>query len=307
MNLRQLQFVVEVDRHRHFGRAAAACHVTQPALSMQLARLESELGVRLFDRGHGRVEPTDAGRPVILQARVVLDEVQRLREIASDSEGEIAGDLRIGVIPTLGPYLLPAVLPALVRRHPALRLQVEEMQTEEVVERVASGVLEVGLIATPAAERGVQETALFDELFVAYVSENHPLFDAERVRAESLRLEDIWLLTQGHCMRDQVLHLCALHEAEDRPVPLRFESGNLETLRRLVDRGGGLTLLPELAVSGLGEDERARIREFEPPAPGRTVRLIQGRALLKRRAIAALREALVSSAHEMGLAAAAAP
>src|SRR5690606_1995624 len=133
---------------------------------------------------------------------------------------------------------------------------------------------------------------LFEEPFVAYVSADHPLFHSDRVRANSLRLEAMWLLTQGHCLRDHDLSLCTMHEADDEPVPLRFESGNLETLRRLVESGEGLTLLPELAVAGLSQDERARIRQFESPAPTRTVRLIQGRALLKRRAIDVLRKAL---------------
>lgn len=302
MNLRQMDFVVAVDRHAHFGRAAAACHVTQPALSMQVARLERELGVRLFERGRGPVRTTDAGRLIVRQARRVLEEVERLREIAGDSEGEVAGELRLGVIPTLGPYLLPRVLPALVRRYPQLRLQVDEMQTDEVVERVAAGELEAGLIATPAGMPGLHETPLFSEGFVAYVSEEHPLFSMDRVRADTLRLEDLWLLTQGHCMRDHVLSLCARRETgTDDGAPLRFESGNLETLRRLVDHGGGLTLLPQLAVAGLGEAERRRIRWFEEPAPIRQVRLVRGGALLKRRAIGVLVEAITTFAAAAGL------
>lgn len=302
MNLRQLEFVIALDRHAHFGRAAAACHVTQPALSMQVARLERELGVTLFERGRGPVRTTDAGRLIVRQARRVLEEVERLREVAGESEGEVAGELRLGVIPTLGPYLLPRVLPDLVRRHPGLRLQVEEMQTDAVLEGVVAGELEAGLIATSPEDAGLQEIPLFSERFVAYVSEDHPFFELGRLQARALRLEDLWLLTQGHCMRDHVLSLCARLESDGGAgAPLRFESGNLETLRRLVDHGGGLTLLPQLAVAGLGDAERRRIREFEEPAPRRQVRLVRGGALLRRRAIAALVEAITAFAGGAGL------
>lgn len=303
MNFNQLSFVVALERHRHFGEAANACFVTQPALSMQLQKLERELGVQLFDRTRTPIEPTDVGVLVIEQARRVLDEVTRLRELARDSGAEVAGDLRVGVIPTLGPYLLPSVLPGLVNRHPRLRLWVEELQTEEVLAGIRRGDLDAGLIATASAQRGIEETPLFTEPFAAYVAQEHSLFRSKKVRVEELDLQDVWLLTQGHCFRDQVLPLCAdrAREQIDRPPPLRFESGNLETLKRLVDHNGGLTLLPQLAVASLAPEERRRVRYFLDPVPAREVRLVRGMALLKRAPLNALVDELVTFARNAGL------
>jgi len=295
MNLSQLSFLVALDRHRHFGRAASACGVTQPALSMQLQKLEQELSVPLFDRTRTPVEPTDIGRAVVEQARRVLDEVARLREIADESGGEVAGELRLGVIPTLGPYLLPTLLPRMLRRYAGLRVQVEELQTEQVFERLREGELDAALVATPAPDASIVETPLFREPFVGYVSECHRLYCEARLRVEDLRLEDLWLLTEGHCFRDQVVQLCTHHtHGEEPPAPpaLRFESGNLATLKRLVEHSGGMTLLPQLAVAGLGEEERRRVRPFADPAPARDVRLVRRRVLLKRRIIEALIEEL---------------
>jgi LysR family transcriptional regulator, hydrogen peroxide-inducible genes activator len=292
MTLKQMICVVALDRHRHFGRAAEACFLTQPALSMQLRKLERELGVELFDRSRTPVRPTDVGAEVVEQARRVVDEVERVREIAADAAGggEARGELRLGVIPTIAPYLLPPLLARLRDAHPEVRLQVEEAQTEEVLDRLLRGDLDAGLVATPAGRRGVVEVPLFRERFVAYVARGHRFHRRKRIRVEELRAADVWLLNQGHCFRDQVVSLCGSRSPSEQGIVagVRFESGNLETLRRMVDHGGGMTLLPELALDGMGREALRQIRPFREPAPGRDVRLIHGRAYLKRRMIEAL-------------------
>lgn len=294
MNLNQLSCLLALERHRHFGRAAQACGVTQPALSMQLRKLEEELGAPLFERSRAPVEPTDLGREVVEQARRVLDEAERLREIVREHGREVAGELRLGVIPTLGPYLLPALLSRVLQRHRGLSVRVEELQTEQIFARLREAELDAALVASAPWGAGLVETTLFREPFVGYVAEGHRLHSEERLRVEDLRLEDLWLLSEGHCLRDQVVKLCAKRTGEPPSGmgALHFESGNLATLKRLVEHSGGMTLLPQLAVAGLSEEERRRVRPFAEPAPAREIRLVRRQSYLKRRLIEVLTQEL---------------
>ncbi len=296
MTLRQLRYVVAVDRTRHFTKAAEECGVTQPTLSSQIRKLERALGVQIFHRTRMRVRPTDIGREIVEQARIVLREASRLREWPRKADGEVAGELRLGVIPTVGPWVLPPALPALVARHPKLSLVVEELKTSELLERLRSDRLDAGLVATPSDLADLDYRPLFEEPFFGYLSPEHRLADRTRLRREDLKLADLWLLQEGHCFRDQVLDLCSdLTPPTGTPRSLSFESGNLDTLKRLVDGGGGMTLLPGLAVRGLTDEERSRVRPFEAPAPARTVCFVHGRTYLKRAAREALLEVLIHS------------
>jgi LysR family transcriptional regulator, hydrogen peroxide-inducible genes activator len=294
MTLSQLAYVVAVDRHRHFTRAAEAAGVTQPTLSMQIRKLEKELGIEIFDRSRTPVRPTDLGAGIVEQARAVLHEAERLRGLARIPSGEVVGELRVGIIPTLGPFILPSLLPELIRRHPRLTLTVEEVQTAEILEGLRTESLDAGVIATPADRPGLLERELFEEPFVAYLSRGHPLEARAALRAGDLRLDDLWLLQEGHCFRDQVKDLCSrVASSEGRSGRLRFQSGNLGTLKRMVDGSGGMTLLPLLATRDLTDEERSRVRPFRSPVPTRLVRLVQGRAYLKRPLVEALAEQLL--------------
>jgi LysR family hydrogen peroxide-inducible transcriptional activator len=285
MTLAQLSYIVALDSYRHFARAAQHCHVTQPTLSMQVQKLERELGVELFDRSKHPVEPTDLGRQIIEQARVILGESARMREIIAEAGEEVAGELRIGILPTLAPYLLPRFVLELVRRYPRISLQIEELQTHQILSALRADHLDAALVATPTTVPGLIERPLFEEPFVAYISTGHRLHARQRIRSEDLTLEDLWLLNEGHCFRDQVLALCG--ERAKSPRRIEFESGNLETLKRLVETNGGLTLLPYLATADLTEEERKRIRPFHAPTPTRLIRLIQRKTYLKRSLIEA--------------------
>lgn len=294
MNLAQLRYVVAVDDHRHFSRAAEACRVTQPTLSTQLAKLEAELGVEIFDRSKRPVEPTDLGSLLVAQARTVLRETSRIPDLIREAEGETSGHLRVGVLPTLAPYLLPRFVSELRDAHPRLRLTVRELLTDEIVDDLGGDRLDAGIVATPVDAPGIVDRRLFDEPFVGYVAPGHRLSGKERIRQEDLVLEDLWILDEGHCFRDQVLELCRdvrSPDGEDRP--LVFESGSLETLRRLVDQGGGMTLLPRLAADDLEGDAAARIRPFAGPSPARTIRLVHRKTYLKRGLIHAFVRGLV--------------
>lgn len=295
ITLTQLGYVVALDAHRHFGLAAAACHVTQPTLSMQLAKLERVLGFPLFDRTRTPVVPTEGGRLVAEQARVVLREAARLSEVRDALAGAVAGELRLGVIPTLAPYVLPLLVPRLRVRHPALELVVEERVTDDLVGAVRAGGLDAALVASAAPGADLVDRVLFAEPFVGYVSAAHRLTARADLTPADLSLDDLWLLAEGHCLRVQTVELCRRRvrgtgAAEAGPgAGARFESGNLETLTRLVEGGEGMTLLPALAAAGLRTAaQRALVRPFRAPAPTREVRLVQGR----RRPRAALVEAV---------------
>ena len=306
LTLTQLAYVVAVDTHRHFGRAAAACHVTQPTLSMQLGKLERALGATLFDRTRAPVVPTELGAQVAAQARVVLREAARLVELGQGADGDVAGELRLGVIPTLAPYLLPRVLDELARRHPRLELVVEERLTDDVLDGLRHDALDVALLASPALPAPeLEERALFHEPFVGYVGTAHRLAGHDTLAAADLSLDDLWLLAEGHCLRSEAVRLCGQREARGargaspgRPGRTRFESGNLETLKRLVERGIGMTLLPALAAADLAPSQQALVRPFAAPAPSRDVRLARPRASTRAHLVEAFTAALRRSLPE---------
>ena len=296
MNLAQLKYVVALDEHRHFSRAARSCGVTQPTLSTQLAKLEKELGVQIFDRDRRPVEPTDLGREIVGQARQVLREAGRFEEVIQEARGVVAGDLRVGVLPTLAPYLLPLFVSDLSQRHPGISLSVEELMTEQILQRLKADHLDVGVIATSEREQGWIERKLFVEPFVGYLAPGHPLLARHRLRREDLEIDDLWILHEGHCFREQILELCEdLRQEGARRRSVTFRSGNLETLKQMVDASGGMTLLPGLAVDGLTGTERDRVRHFVEPSPARTVRLVRGKTYLKRSLIEAFTGVLLEA------------
>jgi LysR family transcriptional regulator, hydrogen peroxide-inducible genes activator len=302
VSLTQLIYAVAVDTHRHFGAAAAACHVTQPTLSMQLRKLERALGVTLFDRSRAPVIPTDIGELLLAQARVVLRETARIADIRDAAGQVVAGELRLGVIPTLAPYLLPSVVDELSRRHPQLELIIEERVTDDIADALRRDLLDAGIVATAAAAPDLAERMLFTEPFVGYVSSSHRLAGRKALSPADLSLDDLWLLSEGHCLRTQTVRLCK-HRAEKGSrsagactTAARFESGNLEALKRLVERGMGMTLLPALAAADLRTPEqRAMLRPFVAPVPARDVRLVRRRAHLKQHLIDAMLAVLLAA------------
>ncbi len=294
MTLTQLAYVAAVEAHGSFSRAADACHVTQPTLSMQVQKLERDLDVVLFDRSRTPVVATEAGRAVADQARRVLREAERVAEIAEAARGRVAGTLHLGVLPTLGPYLLPRFLPAFAARYPDVRLRVEELPTEVILDRLRHEALDAGLIATPEEAAGFHVRPLFDEPFVALVSAAHPLAGAAEIRPGALSREGLWVLSAAHCLRGQVLGLCAGAAGEVAEAGVRFESGNLETLVRLVEGGAGMTLLPVLAAP-IAPGGAARRIPLAAPVPARRVALVQWRADLKAMLVAPFVTALLAA------------
>lgn len=294
MTLSQLDYIVAVDTYRHFATAAEACHVTQPTLSMQIQKLEDELGVLVFDRSKQPVVPTETGQAILAQARDVLRMARRIPEIVSESKDNFRGDFRIGIIPTLAPYLLPYFIGEFIEKYPSVSVQIQELLTEQIVERLRNGLIDVGLVVTPLAENGITEIPLFQEPFVLYAAEANPLLGKVTIAPADLPTDGLWLLTEGHCFRNQVMHLCGADRQPNSTTALRYETGSLETLIKLIDKQGGYTLLPYLATLDMDDLRRARLRPFTVPQPVREVSLVMHRSFLKRKLINTFRAEILA-------------
>lgn len=294
MTLQQMEYIVAVDDHGSFSKAAAKCCVTQPTLSMQIQKLEEELGVRLFDRGKQPIRCTPIGSKIVRQARDNVQGVGRINAIIHEQMDKIGGQLRIGIIPTLAPYLLPEFVTGFLRRHPSVNLTIDELISEQIVQKLERHALDVGILVTPLENKDLAEIRLFYEPFVAYVSTTHPLTDRDRIRMKDLKLKDMLLLTEGHCFRNQVVRICP-NSTEKSESQLRFESGSLETLKRFIEKGYGFTLLPELAVRGLPKSKARYVKELSHPRPVREVSLVVHGSMIRRKVIEALKDLILKN------------
>ncbi|MEP0711993.1 hydrogen peroxide-inducible genes activator [Algoriphagus sp.] len=293
MTIQQLEYLIAVDKHRHFGQAAESCFVTQPTLSAQLSKLERDLGVILFDRSKMPVIPTEMGTLVIEQAKKVVSESKGILELIAQMKGDISGVIKLGIIPTLAPYLLHLFIRKFLEKYPNVKLQVQEMVTEEVVKKLKNDELDLGIVVTPLLEAGLVEKPMFYEKFYAYLSKDHPLLKESVFDPAKVMKEDFWVLQQGHCFRDQVLNLC--DQSQSGPENFHYESGSLEGLKNMVNRYKGVTLLPELATLELSEEEKSRLRPFEGTPPTREVSIILNRSFLKQKLVELLFKEITNS------------
>lgn len=275
MTITQLEYVVAVATYRSFVAAAEKCFVTQPTLSMQIQKLEDELGVRLFDRAKHPIAVTEMGEAIIEQAKIALAECEKISELIQTQQDTLTGSFRLAVIPTVAPYLLPGLLEKYSKDYPNVKLAITEMETNAVIKALRNGEIDAGLVSTPLEENSLREYPLFYEPFVGYFAEKEEALKKRMIVPDDIDLEKIWLLSEGHCMRNQIIDLCSDQiEKLQASRPYRYESSNVETLRKLVDRNGGLTVLPELATSEFGEDSMERVRYFEDPEPVREIGLV---------------------------------
>jgi len=296
VTLTELRYIVAVARERHFGRAAQSCFVSQPTLSVAIKKLEDELGVTLFERGPGEVSVTPVGTRVVEQAQRVLEEAARVKEIATAGHDPLAGVLRLGAIYTIGPYLLPKLIPVLRRLAPTMQLMIQENYTHRLAEMLKQGEVDAILVALPFAEPGVATRALYDEPFLVAVPQGHPLERKKHISSDELVKESLLLLGSGHCFRDQVLDLCSSAQRSNRSSLARtLEGGSLETIRQMVASGVGVTVLPSTSVApgeGGGSD-LIRVRPFTRPVPDRRVVLAWRKSFPRPEAIEALRQAIL--------------
>jgi len=285
MTLRDLEYLVALADTRHFGRAAARCHVSQPTLSAQLRKLEGYLGVPLVERRPRRAALTAAGLAVVERARRMLQDADDIRGIARASQDPLAGRLKVGLIPTLGPYLLPRVTPRIAKALPNLQLMLHEYQTASLVERTLAGELDLAILALPADTKGLVTRSLFAEAFLVAMPEGHRLAAKKRVKPADLAHEKLLLLEDGHCLRDQALEVCKRVGTEEQD----FRATSLETLRQMVASGLGLTLLPRLAAEGPFASARGlAVRPFAPPSPNRVIGAAWRRSTSRGEAIRAV-------------------
>lgn len=295
-SLTQLEYILAVDKHRHFGKAAEQCHVTQPTLSMQIQKVEEEIGFPIFDRIKKPVMPTEKGQRFITQARVLIRENKKLLEISRQDSGEISGELRLGVIPTIAPYLIPLFIQNFSKLYPKLQLSIDEMKTDTILKMLKDDTLDVGLMATPLHDSQLHEQPIFYEPFYLYVSKSDPLNARKRIKEEDLKGEDMWLLEDGHCFRSQIVRYCSLKKRDGVFPNVQFEGGNIDTLRNLIRKSQGYTLVPALFVENLDAAERADyVREFEKPTPTREVSLVYRRDHWKADALGALQDTIKKS------------
>lgn len=273
MTLTQLSYIVAVEKFKNFGQAAESCRVTQPTLSMQIQKLEEQIGVQIFDRSQQPARMTKIGELLVHQARVILNESQRFTDIINDDKGEVKGEVIIGVIPTLAPYLIPLFLKKFSQKFPSLSIQIEELQTHHILERFKNNTIDVGLLVTPLDMENIVSTPIFYEPFLVYTSDKNALIHKSKITQNDLNVQDLWMLTEGHCFRDQTLAVCkSKKKSSEEKRNIKFESGSLETLKKMVDQENGFTLLPYLAAQDVAQTKK--IKEFVTPVPSREVSLI---------------------------------
>jgi LysR family hydrogen peroxide-inducible transcriptional activator len=296
VTLSQFEYILAVEECRHFGRAAKACHVSQPTLSMQLQKAEDFLDVIIFDRSKNPIMTTQKGSIVVEQARIVLREYQRIYDLLAADNTTLSGDFRLGVIPTLAPYIIPLFVESFCETYPDVNLYIEEMKTEAILSAIKADQLDGGLLVTPLKDDQVIERTLFLEPMLAFVGEKSSLLQKDKLSVNDIKRKGLWILNEGNCFRDQVFNLCqyAKGEKSESVFPnLSFEGGSIETLKTIVSSGNGHTVLPFLSTTQLSKKQSKQIKPFKGAVPCREVSLVHSRIYLKEKIINAIEDAIL--------------
>ena len=294
MTITQLEYVVAVATYKSFVAAAEKTFVTQPTLSMQIQKLEEELDITLFDRSKHPIAVTDVGEAIVEQAKRILAEHSRVGELIEQLHNSLSGTFRLAVIPTVAPYILPTLLQNYAAQYPDVKLIVKEMETDKIVRALQDGEIEVGLLSTPLEHKDIVETPLFDEPFVGYFSVDEPALSKRTIDPSDIEMERIWLLSEGNCMRNQVLELCNDHvEKIQADRNYRYNSSHVETLCKMVDKNKGLTVLPELATLDFNEEQAERVRYFKDEEPAREISLVTSKHFVRKAFLQSLEEEIL--------------
>lgn len=293
MTITQLKYTLAVAEYKNFTIAAEHCFVTQPTLSMQIQKLEEELDVKIFNRSKKPIELTEVGKKIIEQAKVIVDESNRIIDIVHQQKGYIGGEFKLGMIPTVMPTLLPMFLKVFNRNYPKVKLIIEELTTEEIVRKLMDGHIDAAIAATPLENEAIKERVLYYEPFVGLIPEEHRLYQHKKITVEDLEVDDILLLEDGHCFKDSVINLCRTNKTSSKQH-FQLESGSFDTLIKLSKDGLGMTLLPYLNTLDLNENDKKHLRDFETPPPAREVSLIYHKSQLKMQLIEALKSTIDS-------------
>ena len=290
MTLQQLEYIVSLDEHRHYVTAAEHSFVSQPNLTMQVQKLEEEMGVKIFDRTKKPLQPTEVGKEVIVRARKILRESRQLKEFVNHEKEVVEGEFTIGIIPTLAPYLLPRFLPTFLKENPRVHLKIQELQTGQIISQLENGIIDIGLLATPLKEPSIREIPVFYEPFLLYLPENHRLQNQKLLLAEDLDPNDVLVLNEGHCFREQTLAICQ-QVKDGSSLGFDYQSGSIEALKSLVQNGVGYTLVPEMSV--INELDSTHIRRFTSPQPVREISIVVHSSYIKEGVINRLKEYFV--------------
>ncbi|UMB55019.1 hydrogen peroxide-inducible genes activator [Lutibacter sp. A64] len=292
MTITQLKYVLAVAEHQNFTIASEHCFVTQPTLSMQIQKLEEALETKIFNRNKKPIQLTEIGKKIVEQAKIIVDESNRINDIVEQQKGYIGGDFKLGIIPTIMPTLLPLFLKSFIKKYPKINLKIEELTTGEIVKKLSEGHIDVAIAATPLENENIKERVLYYEPFVGFVPEEHRLNNLKTLDIENLDIDDILLLEDGHCFKENILNLCSALGNKNQNFQL--QSGSFNTLIKLSKEGLGMTLLPYLQTLDLNDEDKKYLKEFKKPAPAREVSIIYHKSHLKVHLIEALKNLIDS-------------
>ncbi len=282
MNIQQLEYIIAVDNQRHFAKAAEVCNISQPTLSMMVQKMEDELGVQLFDRSKHPIEPTAVGKKVIEQARISLKNIRQIKEVVENEQGCVKGIFKMGVIPTIAPYIVPNLLKNQTHQGNEIELVIQESTTNNMIEELLAGTLDGGLLAGPLNHPKLVEYPLYYEKFYAYVSKEEK-YASREIDLDKVDINDVWLLENVHCLRGQIEHLCQLKKQSlSENSAVRYEAGSIDTLINIVDYNYGMTIIPELSAMGLSEEKQDNLRLFKNMTAVREVSLIVSHEFVRK-------------------------
>ncbi len=288
MNIQQLEYIVALYQYGNFAKAAEKCFVTQPTLSMMIKKIEEELDIIIFDRNKNPVEPTDDGLKIIQQSQKILSEIELLKLLAKEDKTITKGKLKIGIIPTIAPYLLPLFLNSFAKKYPEILLEIQETTTAEIIEQLHKGIIDIGILSTPLEDSSLLEKKLFIERFFVYTSDKI-LRKKKNISLKELKKQSLWLLREGHCFRNQILEICQPQNSNS----IQFIAGNLDTIIKLIDFHGGTTVIPELMLKYLSKEQIKKVLPFEKPIPAREISMVQNKLFIKEHLINTLYDHII--------------
>lgn len=292
MTLQQLEYILAVAQHRNFTKAAEQCYVTQPTLSAMIQKLEEELDAKIFYRNRQPIAPTPIGVHILQQAKEVMVQMNNIKEIIKEHKEEVSGNFHIGILPTIAPYLLPRFFQDMVKKYSKLNVTVSEMKTPDIKRALLTGELDAGILAELNDMEMYNLTHLYYEEFFAYVSREDSLFEKNTIKSTDLKGELLWLLDEGHCFRDQMVRFCNIQAK--RKDNLTYQLGSMETFMRMVERGQGMTFVPELAIEQMSEQQRELVRPFAIPSPARRIVLLTNKQFIRHSLIDILQSEIQS-------------
>lgn len=295
MTLVQLEYIVAVETYGNFSIAAQKCFVTQPTLSMQLRKIEDELEVKIFDRSKKPVIATAIGKEIIKIAKEIIAGTKTISELISEQKGKVRGELKLAIIPTIAPYLVPLFLQKYLQTYPEISIKIVELTTERIIDNLKKNLIDVGILVTPIKGNSIKTIPLYYEEFVLYMSKSDPLLLKDKISLDDIDTKKLWLLEEGHCFRTQMTNLCDRKKNTYEGKVFQYEAGSIETLKKMVERNNGITILPELATLDFRANQLKQVRRFKSPAPVREVSLVTHRDHIKKRLIDVLKKEIIDS------------